>query len=172
MITNLPSVFVHVSANLIDTPLDLIPAVLRKMKLQGITFTQESLVHSKLDQCCQGQRRWRWTNSDATMGMWPVSEVLLNARITFQELLHHCANAMWAYPANTSRSFNAGLMLDHRLRRWPNIKTALDQCIMFAGIYTLGNDIPLRYTGWWMYMVLARIFWSSSHENRHRLHFG
>ena len=26
-------------------------------------------------------------------------------------------------------------MLGQRLRRWPNIKTALGRCLMFAGIY-------------------------------------
>ena len=29
-------------------------------------------------------------------------------------------------PASTRRSSNAGLMLAHRLRRWPSIKPALD----------------------------------------------
>ena len=28
---------------------------------------------------------------------------------------------------------NAGLMLGHRLRRWPNIKPAVGKCLMFAG---------------------------------------
>ena len=29
---------------------------------------------------------------------------------------------------------NAGLMLVHRLQRWPNIKTALVKCVVFAGL--------------------------------------
>ena len=37
------------------------------------------------------------------------------------------------FPANTSHSSNAVLMLAHRLRRWTNIETALDECLVFAG---------------------------------------
>ena len=40
-------------------------------------------------------------------------------------------------PANTRCSSNAGLMLVHRLRRWPNIKPALDKRIVFAGLAPL-----------------------------------
>ena len=36
-------------------------------------------------------------------------------------------------PSNTKHWPNAGLMLDQRLRRWPNIKPALGQCFVFAG---------------------------------------
>ena len=42
------------------------------------------------------------------------------------------------YPANTRRWPNAGLMLSHRLRRWANIRSALGQCLVFAG-YNTGN---------------------------------
>ena len=38
------------------------------------------------------------------------------------------------YPANTTRWNNDGLMLDHRLRRWPNLKTFLFQRVVIAGI--------------------------------------
>ena len=38
-----------------------------------------------------------------------------------------------SYPANTRHWTNAVLMLSHRLRRWANIKTALVQCLVFAG---------------------------------------
>ena len=39
----------------------------------------------------------------------------------------------WGHiPANTSCCTNAGLMLGHRLRRWPNIKSALVQRLLFA----------------------------------------
>ena len=37
-------------------------------------------------------------------------------------------------PATSIRWANAGLMLAHSLRRWPNINTALGQCPVFAGI--------------------------------------
>ena len=37
------------------------------------------------------------------------------------------------YPANTRNSPNVVLMLAHRLRRWPNIKTALGESLVFAG---------------------------------------
>ena len=36
-------------------------------------------------------------------------------------------------PANTTHWNNVGLMLAHRLRRWPNIKPTLFQCVVFAG---------------------------------------
>ena len=36
-------------------------------------------------------------------------------------------------PANTGHSPNAVSMLAHRLRRWPNIETALGECPVFAG---------------------------------------
>ena len=38
-------------------------------------------------------------------------------------------------PANTKHSLNAVSMLAHRLRRWPNIKTALGEYPVFAGLY-------------------------------------
>ena len=37
-------------------------------------------------------------------------------------------------PANTRHSPTAVSMLAHRLRRWPNIETALCECPVFAGI--------------------------------------
>ena len=36
-------------------------------------------------------------------------------------------------PANTTHSPNAVSLLVHRLRRWPNIETALGECLAFAG---------------------------------------
>ena len=41
-------------------------------------------------------------------------------------------------PANTGHSSNAVSMLAQRLRRWPNIETALDECPVFAGALLLG----------------------------------
>ena len=37
------------------------------------------------------------------------------------------------YPANMRRWPNIGLLLAHRLRSWPNSKSALSQRLMFAG---------------------------------------
>ena len=37
------------------------------------------------------------------------------------------------YPANTRHSPNAGTMLVHRLRRWPNIVPALGERLVIAG---------------------------------------
>ena len=37
-------------------------------------------------------------------------------------------------PANTKYWPNAGLMLVHRLRRWPNIKPPLGECPVFGGV--------------------------------------
>ena len=33
----------------------------------------------------------------------------------------------------TNKHDNAGFMSDHRLQRWPNVKTALGQGVVFAG---------------------------------------
>ena len=38
------------------------------------------------------------------------------------------------FPGNTKHSPNAVLMLAHRLRRWPNIETALGESLVFAGL--------------------------------------
>ena len=40
-----------------------------------------------------------------------------------------------AIPATTGHLPNAVSMLAHRLRRWPNIETALGECPVFAGMY-------------------------------------
>ena len=45
-------------------------------------------------------------------------------------------------PENTGHRLKAGLMLDHRLRRWPNIDPALGGRHVFAVIHLL------RYTIW------------------------
>ena len=46
-------------------------------------------------------------------------------------------------PTNTIHWANVGLILGHRLRRRPNIKPALAQCIVFAGL----PQFP--HTKWW-----------------------
>ena len=44
------------------------------------------------------------------------------------------------FPANTWHLPNAVSMLAHRLRRWPNIETAMGECRVFA---VLLNDLML-----------------------------
>ena len=46
---------------------------------------------------------------------------------------HVCYVQATVWPSNTGHSPNAVSMLAHRLRRWPNIETALDECPVFAG---------------------------------------
>ena len=43
-------------------------------------------------------------------------------------------------PENMRRWTNAALMLAHRLRRWPNIKPTLVQCLMFVGFLLAGTE--------------------------------
>ena len=52
-------------------------------------------------------------------------------------------NVMWL--VNTRRRPNGGLMLAHRLRRWPSIRPALDQRLVFAG---LRAGLLVVTTGW------------------------
>ena len=39
------------------------------------------------------------------------------------------------FPSNTRHSRNAVSMLAHCLRRWPNIETALGECLVFDGLH-------------------------------------
>ena len=48
------------------------------------------------------------------------------------------------YPANTRRWTNAGLMLAHRLRRWPNISPALIQSFVSTGTVCLLGYIQIK----------------------------
>ena len=41
---------------------------------------------------------------------------------------------------------NVGLLLAHRLRRWPNSKPALDQRLVFAGMYTHPQSIIILHS--------------------------
>ena len=45
----------------------------------------------------------------------------------------HSIQSRTQYPANMRRWLNVGLLLAHRLRRWPNSKPTLGQRLMFAG---------------------------------------
>ena len=42
-------------------------------------------------------------------------------------------------PESTGRRPNVGLMLDHRLWRWPNIIPALGRCLLFTGMGVLAE---------------------------------
>ena len=77
---------------------------------------------------------------DDSMDVWST------ARVTRIPALHPTPAQSWAnvsgnkmacdvfdtHPANTRHPPNAGLMLDQRLIRWPNIKTVLGGCLVFA----------------------------------------
>ena len=54
----------------------------------------------------------------------------------------HC---LYIYPANTRHQTNAGLLLAHRLRRWPNIKPTLVRCLVFAGYLLLREEADRAY---------------------------
>ena len=50
-----------------------------------------------------------------------------------------------SYTANTKRSPGAGLMLAQRLRRWPNIKPAPAQRLVFTGWLVLLFSLEVYY---------------------------
>ena len=54
------------------------------------------------------------------------------------------------FRVNTRRWRNAGLMLDQRLRRWPNIKPALRQPLVLAGLLSI---FPSQYNNVCMHGV-------------------
>ena len=50
------------------------------------------------------------------------------------------------FPADTKRSANVVSMLGHRLRRWPNIETTLDERHVFAEVgYPAANIVIEQY---------------------------
>ena len=62
-------------------------------------------------------------------------ELIRNAR-----KLNSYISATWScVTASTRRKNNVGLMLGQRHRRWPNIKPALDQTTLFAGVPNRGK---------------------------------
>ena len=63
------------------------------------------------------------------------------------------------FPANKRHRTNAGLMLGQRRRRWPNIKTALVQYLVFAGwscsvqtcsLYIFRAQLTLTFCRWFV----------------------
>ena len=79
-------------------------------------------------------------------GHWVLSHSLQRRLLIFSALLFslsiatvygiesHTAYGVGGQDANTKRCTIAGLMLDQRRRRWPNIKPALVERPVFAGI--------------------------------------
>ena len=59
----------------------------------------------------------------------------------YQMLVPRRFNTGPAFPANTRRSPNADSMLVHRLRRWPNIESALGERLVFAGLALYSTNI-------------------------------
>ena len=61
-------------------------------------------------------------------------------------------------PANTTHWNKVGLMLGHRLRRWPNIKPTWFQCVLFAGWYMASQGILYntshRFLAKWHYVII------------------
>ena len=53
-------------------------------------------------------------------------------------------------------STNADSMLASRLRRRPNIETALVQCLVFAGLQTLASIKSTRYFGF-VYTIAVKV---------------
>ena len=62
----------------------------------------------------------------------PLQPVICSFKTTLINTLRYTFDRL--IPANTRHSGNAGLMLTHRLRRWSNLKPALAECLVFAGI--------------------------------------
>ena len=54
----------------------------------------------------------------------------LDERVLFTGWIHQ---GWVTHPVNMRRSPNVDLMLAHRLRRWPNIKSTLGKRFVFAG---------------------------------------
>ena len=80
-------------------------------------------------------------------------------------------------------------MLDHRLRRWPNVKPALGQCVVFAGLFPIRVRKYKRCSLFMRYekiqpsskeqgvrlkahtLFIGRgLYFHISHSNEHRLH--
>ena len=53
-------------------------------------------------------------------------------------------NSRISVPANTMLSANVGVMLGHRLRRWPNINPLLAEYVVFATVAVYVTDLPPR----------------------------
>ena len=97
-----------------------------------------------------GQRRRRWPNIETTLGrrlvfVWSKRtsmQVHPHKQTSFQDpltypppppyILTHSRSAIHV-TAHWRHWQNAGLMLAHRLRRWPNVTLTLDERLPFSG---------------------------------------
>ena len=78
-----------------------------------------------------------WTNTQSWPRQYYVTRLQLRKWVRTYLLEVVQDGTLYKYhvfPANTRRWINVGLMLVHRLPRWPNIKPTLVQCLMFAGL--------------------------------------
>ena len=82
----------------------------------------------------------RWSRHDRGWPQHWLNELSTLATLTIHV---HWANSD---PANIRHSPNAVSMLAHRLRRWPNIKTALGECLVFA------EESPYVFVYWWSFV--------------------
>ena len=86
-----------------------------------------------------GQRLRRWPNITPTLVHRLVFASYSPANATHRPhvgpMVDRCVVfASSALPANTRHRAIVGSMLVHRLRRWPNIKPTMAQCLVFAGL--------------------------------------
>ena len=70
---------------------------------------------------------------------WVKMPILRTISSQSSDFLTGIAYTVVNSPANTRRWINVGLILARRLRRRPNIKTTLDQRLVFAGSGTPGE---------------------------------
>ena len=68
-------------------------------------------------------------------------------------------------PENTSHRPNAGSILFHRLRRWPNIEPALCLRLVFAGTVSLSQPrlSPVKTTLYKIRAEMPRPLWNTQH---------
>ena len=76
-------------------------------------------------------------------------------------------------PANTKRWPNVGLLLAHRLRRWPNIDSKSGQCLVFPETLIRYKDLTLSAQGpssdvgtWRLYALPPLFIWGITYISR------
>ena len=97
-----------------------------------------------------GQRRRRWNNVELH---WFNISMCRACWDNSSDTVYWYSNA--TVSTLMTRLPNAGLMLAHRLRRWPNIKPALGKGLSFRGVY---------WEVWWHGMTRA------GDVSRHNIH--
>ena len=99
----------------------------QRIVLSGLECWWEPSKHEALTQC--------WFNigpSSTTLAQHCVN-IDSTSRVFWVALCCNHRKLDSYNPANTGNSPNAVSMLVHRLRRWTNIETALDECPVLAG---------------------------------------